>query len=303
MPIDTLLNVGSAVVDLRLPGTVRQGETVVASVHTVAGDEPQQVDAVHATFDVAYESEGEGNPDSLHSLGRQQLVGEPFVIEPGEDDAVHRVGGGTPGVDEEEADGDESEGEETEAEGEADDADDGVDNNALAFDVELRVPEAAPITRPPEGEAFPDGDGEVAGYPTVAVETSMDGEFAVDPSDEDPLTVEMGGRFETFHRAMTEELSFDLVRVQRGRLQEGLKRWTQRFEYEPRESSPYVDTLDEVEAQLDYGHEGPGLGIEIQFDPLESDPFELGESYDEFVVESTDPAVVAAAVRERADEV
>jgi sporulation-control protein spo0M len=277
VPIDTKLSVGNAVVDLRLPDAVRQGETVAATVQTEAGDEPQRVEAVWAVFDVAYESEGAGNPDSLHTLGRQLLVEEPFVVEPGEENVMSGPLAGDDG----------------------DDEGDGL----RSFEVKLRVPEAAPVTRPPAGEGFPDGDGSVAGYPTVAVETSMDGEFAVGPEDEDPLTVEMGGRFETFHRATTGELDFELARVERGRLQEGLKRWTQRFEYEPTPASPYHGVVDEVEAQLDYGHEGPGLGLAAQFEGVDESPLELGESYEPFVVESTDPAAVAGRVRERLDEV
>ena len=324
--VHTELHVGNTVVDLRLPRELTQGQRVDAAVHVRGGDEAEAVAAVHAAFDVAFARGSPGDPDALQSIGHQRLIEESFVVEPHETGAP---------VDEDEdededrkpaADGDDtSEGADEDDDGESgmedNDGESGMEDNdgesgedGFRWDrveedehdphgldagrsVTLVVPEAAPVTRP-QGEGFPAADE--GAYPTVAVETSMDGEFAVTPQDEDAIEIDIGGRFEVFHRAVTDHLGFELARVGCGTLP-GLKNWTQRFEYEPSPGSRYEGEYDELEADLDYTHDGPGLGLEIQFDPVDSVPLELGESYDSFVVDDETPERVAAALVELAD--
>ncbi|PSQ42648.1 hypothetical protein BRD17_08210 [Halobacteriales archaeon SW_7_68_16] len=123
------------------------------------------------------------------------------------------------------------------------------------FDVELVIPVATPVTEL-------DARGPL---PSVAIATGMDIDLAVDPDDEDPIAVRMGGPCATFHDAVVDHLGFKLHEVDDEQMP-GLNNYTQELIYHPHDASGDLAEMSKLEAALDYTHDGDGLQVRMEFE-------------------------------------
>ncbi|WP_323677184.1 sporulation protein [Halorubellus sp. PRR65] len=116
------------------------------------------------------------------------------------------------------------------------------------FSVDLEVPRSTPVTR---------------GGPTVHLKTGLDIDWAVDPTDEDPIEVEPTERMQAvFDAADALGLSFSTSECQRAAWGTS-QPFLQEFEFRAR-SGPYASDLDEIELVFVPG--GDALTVQAEVD-------------------------------------
>jgi sporulation-control protein len=132
------------------------------------------------------------------------------------------------------------------------------------------------------------------GKTTVWIDTGLDIDWSIDPSDEDSLEVEPGPYVAAMMDAV-EELGFSLrsvKNVQSGGF--GSRGFVQEFEYRPSHGSQYASDLDEIE--LFPTRNGDSLDLAIEVDKRGVSLLESDETHHSIQVASTDVEDVRAQI-------
>jgi len=134
----------------------------------------------------------------------------------------------------------------------------------------------------------------------VWIQTGLDIDWSVDPTDQDYLTVEPGPYVSALIEAV-ESLGFRLSKAENTKGSTfGPHKFVQEFEYKPTHGSRYSNKLDEIE--LFPKRNGDSLDLIVEVDKKGSSIFGRDESHHKITITSTDPAEIKTHIRELIDE-
>jgi len=133
------------------------------------------------------------------------------------------------------------------------------------------------------------------GNTQVWVQTGLDIDWSVDPTDQDYLTVEPGPYMTALLEAV-EGLGFSTSSVENTKTSSfGAGKFVQEFEYRPTSGSRYAADLDEIE--LFPSRQANGLDVVVEVDKRGSSIFGSDESHHQITVTTTDVSQVRGQVR------
>lgn len=133
---------------------------------------------------------------------------------------------------------------------------------------------------------------------SVWVQTGLDIDWSVDPTDQDYLTVEPGPYTDALLTAI-ENLGLTLEMADNVQSSFGSGPHAQFFEYENHGGAEWHN-LDDIEFFVAPG--GGHLDVEVEVESQNTSLFERDEERTRFTVDSTDPDIVASTVRSVIDE-
>jgi sporulation-control protein len=132
------------------------------------------------------------------------------------------------------------------------------------------------------------------GNTKVWIQTGLDIDWSVDPTDQDHLAVQPGPYVSALMGAV-ENLGFTLSEVENVKAPGfGSSGFAQEFEYRPTHGSRYASDLDEIE--LFPARQGNGLNVTVEVDKRGSSLFESDESHHQMTITTTDAAQISDQV-------
>lgn len=138
------------------------------------------------------------------------------------------------------------------------------------------------------------------GSTKVWIQTGLDIDWSVDPTDQDSLTVEPGPYVSALTQAV-EQLGFSLSEVENAKAASfGPHDFVQEFEYRPSRGSRYASELDEIE--LFPSRNGDSLDVVVEVDKRGVSIFGSDESHHRITITTTDVDEIAAQISELIDE-
>lgn len=145
-----------------------------------------------------------------------------------------------------------------------------------------------PVTTPP-----------TIGKTKVWVQTGLDIDWSVDPTDQDNLTVEPGPYMEALMEAV-EGLGFSISEVENTKASRfGSGKFVQEFEYRPTHGSQYASDLDEIE--LFPTRQANGLDVAVEVDKSGFSLLGSDESHHQITITTTDVSQIREQVRDLID--
>ena len=141
-----------------------------------------------------------------------------------------------------------------------------------------------PVTTPP-----------TLGKTKVWIQTGLDIDWSVDPTDQDTVTVEPGPYMAALLEAV-EGLGFSISEVENAKASGfGAGKFVQEFEYRPTRGSQYASDLDEIE--LFPSRQANGLDVAVEVDKSGLSLLSSDESYHRITVTTTDVLRIREQIR------
>jgi sporulation-control protein len=138
------------------------------------------------------------------------------------------------------------------------------------------------------------------GKTKVWIQTGLDIDWSVDPTDQDYLSVQPGPYVSAMMEAV-ENLGFTLSVVENVKASGfGSSGFVQEFEYKPSHGCRYANDLDEIE--LFPTHQGDSLDVTVEVDKRRSSLFESDESHHQMTITATDATQISNQISRLIDQ-